>query len=455
MSSVESRSIDFIPPSERYGTPRRLFTIWFSANMTVLGVGVGTLGVVAGLSFWSAVVAIAAGNAIGTLFMAAHSAQGPQLGIPQMIQSRAQFGVRGAGVPLVAVVITYLLYCAADVALIRRPIQALLPVSEETAMVLFAVATLAVAYAGYELIHRLGAVLTVVSTVLFATAAALMASRYGMHFAAAAPSTGDTPHAGLMMMTQAAAWGLSYGPYVADYSRYLPAEVPASKTFWYTASSCWLSSTLIMTLGAYIALILPQLAGSPGDAIANVFVRGRLLVEVLIIVGLIQGNVMNLYSAYMSTITIVSGVRGMPAVSRLQKFVVITTLIGIATVIAAIARQNFNVYFGDMLSVMIYMLIPWSAINLMDYYVVRKGRYNIPDMFRLDGIYGAYRWPTIAVYLIGIVVQLPFVSLSFWNGPIERWLGSDFAWVPGLLIPAVLYLVIEKQRTDRTSVALP
>ena len=33
---------------------------------------------------------------IGTFFMAAHSAQGPQLGLPQMIQSRPQFGYVGA-----------------------------------------------------------------------------------------------------------------------------------------------------------------------------------------------------------------------------------------------------------------------------------------------------------------------------------------------------------------------
>lgn len=447
--AVEARTIDFIPLSERYGSARRLFTIWFSANMTVLGVGVGTLGVAAGLSFWSAVIAIAAGNAIGTVFMAAHSAQGPQLGIPQMIQSRAQFGVRGAGFPLIAVVITYLLYCAANAVLIRSPIQALIPISDIGAVILFAMATLVVAYAGYELIHRLGAVLTVVSTALFLAAAVLLLGQHGMPLRAHTPAAGappaDTWHAGLMMMTQAAAWALSYGPYVADYSRYLPPDVPPAKTFWYTASSCWLSSTIIMALGAYIALVLPQHADSPGIAVAEAFARGRTLIELLIIVGVVQGNVMNLYSAYMSTVTIVSGVRGMPTVGRRQKLIVMATLIFIATAIAAIARQNFNAYFGDMLSVMIYMLIPWSAINLVDYYFVRKGRYNIADMYRVDGQYGAFRWRTIAIYLFGILIQLPFMSLSFYNGPVEKWLGSDFAWLPGLIVPAALYALVEKK----------
>ena len=41
-------------------------------------------------------LAIVVGTLIGTLFMAFHSAQGPQLGLPQMIQSRPQFGYIGA-----------------------------------------------------------------------------------------------------------------------------------------------------------------------------------------------------------------------------------------------------------------------------------------------------------------------------------------------------------------------
>ena len=42
------------------------------------------------------VVAIAAGGLFGTFFAAFHASQGPQLGLPQMIQSRPQYGYRGA-----------------------------------------------------------------------------------------------------------------------------------------------------------------------------------------------------------------------------------------------------------------------------------------------------------------------------------------------------------------------
>ena len=41
-------------------------------------------------------LAVVPGSAFGTFFMAFHSTQGPQLGLPQMIQSRPQFGYVGA-----------------------------------------------------------------------------------------------------------------------------------------------------------------------------------------------------------------------------------------------------------------------------------------------------------------------------------------------------------------------
>jgi len=443
--AVESHTIDFVPLAERYGTPRRLFTIWFSANMTILGVALGALGIAAGLTLWWTVAAVAVGNAMGTFFMAAHSAQGPQLGIPQMIQSRAQFGVRGAGIPLAVVVITYLLYCAANGILIQGPIRSLLPIGNDGALLIFAAATLLVAFVGYELIHRVGAVLTIVSTALFLVAGCLLMSRHAAQSSLSQTIPAHFSYAALMVtVTQAAAWALSYGPYVADYSRYLPPSVPASRTFWYSALGCWLSSTLIMAFGAYFALQDPDLVKDPGSAIAGLFGPYHSGVQLLIVVGIVQGNVMNLYSAYMSVVTISSGVRATGTISKGQKLVVMAVLMSVATVVSMVAQNNFNAYFADMLNAMIYLLVPWSAINLADYYIIHKGQYDISDMFRVEGKYGAYRWKTIGVYFIGIAIQLPFMYLSFYRGPIAQWIGADIAWLPGLLVPGFLHILVER-----------
>jgi NCS1 family nucleobase:cation symporter-1 len=441
--TVEAHGIDFVPESERYGRPARLFSIWFSINLSIVCLTAGTLGVFAGLGLGWTIVAICVGNAAGTVFMAAHSAQGPHLGVPQMIQSRAQFGVLGAALPLVAVVITYTLYTAADGVVVRDTVKALLPIGDDGAMIAFGLITLVIAFVGYELIHRLGAALAVASLLLM-LAAFIITMTHGHSITASAGWQPFSHGAFMLTMTQAAAWSLSFGPYVADYSRYLPSSVSTEQTFWFTACGNFLGATLVMAFGAYLAAAHQDIARDPGTGIAGLFGTGAPWVRVLIAVGVLQGNVMNLYSAYMSSATIFTGVRGMSRLGIGTKFLSMCLLIAAATLIAVLAQYRFDLYFGDMLSAMIYILIPWSSINLTDYYYVRKGRYEIADLFRTDGIYGRYRWKVIGVYLAGIALQFPFMQLSFFTGAIARLLGADIAWIPGLIIPAILYVLVER-----------
>jgi NCS1 family nucleobase:cation symporter-1 len=199
-----------------------------------------------------------------------------------------------------------------------------------------------------------------------------------------------------------------------------------------------------MSFGAYLASIEPELAKNPGYAIASLFGPGRSVVLVLIILAVVQGNVMNLYSTYMSVVTIYSGFHVISMVNRVQKFVVMAVLILAATFVSMLVQENFDAYFSNMLNAMLYLLVPWSAINLADYYIIRKGEYNVHDMFKVAGEYGAYRWKTIGTYAVAVAVQGPFMSLSFYKGPIAQWIGADMAWVPGLLVAGLLHVIIEK-----------
>src|SRR6478672_10050497 len=93
---LEVRSIDYVPLSERHGKLWHLGPLWFMSNAQIATLAVGVLGVTTGGNLIWSLIALFLGTAIGTFFMAAHSAQGPQLGLPQMIQSRPQFGYVGA-----------------------------------------------------------------------------------------------------------------------------------------------------------------------------------------------------------------------------------------------------------------------------------------------------------------------------------------------------------------------
>ena len=107
---LERHGIDYIPPDERHGKPRTLFTFWAASNVQILAISVGALAIVFGLSLPWAIFTIVVGNAAGGLYMALHSVQGPRLGLPQMMQSRAQFGMYGTALPNIIVVLMYIGY---------------------------------------------------------------------------------------------------------------------------------------------------------------------------------------------------------------------------------------------------------------------------------------------------------------------------------------------------------
>jgi NCS1 family nucleobase:cation symporter-1 len=441
--AIEKRCIEFIPAEERYGTPRRMFTMWFSSNLQVTTLVVGTLGIVSGLGLGWTCAALVAGCVIGSIFMAAHSAQGPHLGIPQMIQSRAQFGVVGAGLPLLVVLIAYVLFTAANAVVMRDSIKAVLPVDDRGAIVGFGAATLVIAFIGYELIHRIGAVLTFVSGGLFLVAAMLLFAKplpvgaWSLHAQAFRPAVF------MLVVSQAASWTLGFGPYVADYSRYLPPTVSTRQTFWYTYVGNVVGATAMMLLGAVLAATFGgatrDVSVNLGGSIAVLFGRASTTAFWVIIVGVLQINVLNLYSAFMSSTTIFTGWRRMNVVSHRAKFVAMALIAVLATLIALATQYRFDEYFSDILIAQIYVLVPWSSINLVDYYFIRKGFYSVPDIFDADGIYGSKNWATLGIFLLAVAVQVPFMQLSFYTGPIARLIGADVAWIPALLVPGVLY----------------
>src|ERR1700729_2094947 len=103
---IEKRSIDYVPIAERHGKVWHLWPVWFSGDAHLATVATGVVGVALGGNLLWMSIAVILGAALGTFFMAFHSTQGPQLGLPQMIQSRPQFGYVGAllvwGVALIA-----------------------------------------------------------------------------------------------------------------------------------------------------------------------------------------------------------------------------------------------------------------------------------------------------------------------------------------------------------------
>src|SRR6204780_4488294 len=145
---IETRSIDYVPLAERHGKAWHLWPVWFSGDAHLPTLAVGVLGITLGGNFLWTAIAVILGCLLGTFFMAFHSTQGPQLGLPQMIQSRPQFGYTGALLVWAVAMVAYVGFNAFNQVLAAQALHQLaspIAPTSSNAMVVFALLALAAA----------------------------------------------------------------------------------------------------------------------------------------------------------------------------------------------------------------------------------------------------------------------------------------------------------------------
>src|SRR3954462_6306559 len=150
---IEVRSIDWVPENERHGKLWHQGPLWFLGNFQYFSIPIGFVGPSLGLSLGGSILAGTAGILIGTVFMAFHASQGPPLGLPQMIQSRAQFGYRGVVVALFATLFTYLAFNVADQVLMSEGLNGTFGWNRDVIAVVTAVAAAIIAIWGHDWVH--------------------------------------------------------------------------------------------------------------------------------------------------------------------------------------------------------------------------------------------------------------------------------------------------------------
>jgi len=442
---IERRSIDVVPQAERHGTPRSQFTLWFGANMQITAIVDGALAVVFGADALWAIIGLLIGNIVGGIVMALHSAQGPRLGLPQMISSRAQFGVFGAAVPLVLVIIMYLGFAATGTVLAGQAVNQILHVDAPVVgIVTFGVLTAIVATLGYRYIHALGRIATVVGMIGFTYLLIRILMSYDV-----GTLIGQKPFDSvtfLLAVSLGAGWQLTFGPYVADYSRYLPRDTRESATFRSTFLGSVIGSQCSMTLGALVASLplvngkgfLDNQVGFLGELAGGGLVA--ILIYLVIVVGKLTVNSLNAYGGFMSMLTTVSAFTRTRRISPVVRAAYIGGFLTVSVLVALLASADFLSNFKNFVLTLLMVFTPWSAINLVDYYLISKERVDIPALYDPAGRYGRWNVVALTCYAFGVVAQIPFLAQSLYTGPITTALGgTDISWIIGLLLTAAVY----------------
>lgn len=443
---IEQRSIDWVPLDERTGNPRSLFSLWFMSNANITTLATGMLGAALGATFLSSATAILLGGAIGTVFTAFHSAQGPQLGIPQMIQSRAQFGYRGVAMICMMVVFSLVGFNMFN-QMLGSDILVKTTGIETSPLWYFIISALALMLAifGYHWIHRTQKWLTWLF--LFTFGLLTVASVIMVPLSSGELSfTNFEIIAFLVQFGAAASYALGWAPYVSDYSRYLPPETKPGKALFYTYTGVFVGMTWLMLLGAFVAAVFKD--GDPIGSVqqlADQVLPGSGTVLLLsALPGLVAVITVNIYAAAMELITTADSIRPVKPTRRLR--IIASIIIAASAFIgSSLSSGEFLNNFGSFLVILLYVMVPWTSVNLIDYYFVRRGHYIVSEIFKQDGVYGNWGWRGSLSYLIGIVAMVPFVVTTWWTGPVANAIGGiDIAIFVGLAVSSVVYLIFAR-----------
>lgn len=152
-------------------------------------------------------------------------------------------------------------------------------------------------------------------------------------------------------------------------------------------------------------------------------------------------NAMSVYCGALCSLTLVQTFWPSWRAGLWGRLVMTVLLLGAALVMSLGMVGDFLKAYTSFLDVLMAVLVPWTAINLCDYYLLRHGEYDVMAFFRADGgPYGRFNLPVVLIYLLGVLVELPFMKTGPYTGPlVEALHGVDISWIVSLLVTAVVY----------------
>jgi purine-cytosine permease-like protein len=372
-----------------------------------------------------------------------------------MIQTRAQLGYRGVVVALFAVLFTYMAFNVADQVLLASGLNGAFGWNPTLVAIVTAILAAALAIFGYDWVHRVFRFLLVISFPCYAIISVAILIGHAGGAAPAKPGT-FLFTAFMAQFSVAAAYNITYAPYVSDYSRYMPRRtrprsIIAAVFFGASGSAIWL-----IALGAWLATRLGISDGLVGLQKSGDIIAAPLgsITAFLSATALLATMGMN---AYGGMLTVLTGIDSFKTVktSRVWRAAVVVVLAvvwyALGQAISSSGSSTAVTAVLDSLTLMLYLLVPWTALNLVDFFFVRRGHYAITDIFSPEGVYGAWAWRGLTAYAVGLAAEIPFMVLppigsihytGYFASHVTN--GVDYSWLVGLIVSGLVYLVLSR-----------
>jgi purine-cytosine permease-like protein len=227
----------------------------------------------------------------------------------------------------------------------------------------------------------------------------------------------------------------------------MPRDVGVKASFWWTYVGACLGTILPTLVGTAAAAMFPaaELTSALKEMTDSMVPGLGAPFLVASVLGLVTTSTLMFYSASLTLLSVADSLRPLRP-SAWQRPATLVLLLGVSWIIAIGASADFAAQFGEFLAILLYLFTPWTAINLVDFYYLRRGHYSVREIFNPHGMYGRWNWRGISAYFGGFIAMIPFFSTGIYRGPVAMALGgADIAMLVGLPVATAIYLVANRR----------
>jgi nucleobase:cation symporter-1, NCS1 family len=434
-----------------------IFTLWAN-DVHSLGNYAFAIGLFAlGLGAWQIMLAFLLGSVLLFLLLNLSGVMGERTGVPFPVMSRIAFGVRGSNIPAIirgAVAVAWFgiqTYLASVVlrVLVLALAPSLAPLDANSFLglstlgwaaflALWAVQVIIVSF-GMEMIRKYEAF---AGPIILLTMLALAIWMFVQAGGSIAWSTADSLTGGEMwvrILQSAALWVVIYGTFVlnfCDFTRGAPSErsVVRGNFFGIPINMLFFAAIVVVLSGAQYK-IDGTVIESPTDvvnAIPNTFLL--VLACLALIILTVAVNLMANFVAPIYTLAHL-----FPRTLNFRRAAIVSAVIGLVIL-------PWNLYNSPLVIVYFLgglgaLLGPLFGVIMADYWLVRKGRINVPQLYSEspDGEYAYLRGTNRKAIIAGTPAAA--VALVLALVPAFTYI-SGFSWFIGAILAAGIYLLI-------------
>ncbi|MGV9500244.1 purine-cytosine permease family protein [Streptomyces sp. NPDC003642] len=467
MTEVEAHGVDRIPDAERTATPLDLFRLAFGGANTFSTCVLGAFPILFGLSFWQGLAATVLGVVAGALILCPMAVFGPLNGTNNAVSSSAHLGVHGRVVGSFLSLLTAVAFFSLSVwssgdALVGGAHRLFGlgrgTLSYAVAYALFAVLVLVVCVYGFRFMLFVNKIAVTSASVLFLLGAVAFAGDFDPSYAGVFTDAADPGTSALFWPSFIGATlivlsnPVSFGAFLGDWSRYIPASTPRRKVVG-AAFLSQLATLLPFLFGLTTASVIAHKAPEYVDPAAPDFVGGLLAVSpgwfflpvcLLALIGGMATGTTALYGTGLDFSSV------FPRLSRVQA----TVLIG-ALSIAFIFAGRFGLDLVRSISAFATMIVtcttPWMVVMMLGYWT-RRGWYD-PEALQVfnrrqrGGRYWfahGWNWRGMTAWWVSALLGVLFTNIpGQFVGPLgDLANGVDIGLPVSLAAAAVLFLTL-------------